>query len=91
MCGNSIVAPADGGRHSPAATSSGPTWAANGRGSRAAAGSGAASSAAASSTTHEREPPPAPIDGLNSNEGVRRAEPAVGPEVSSGIPDATFP
>ena len=91
MCDNSIVAPAERGRHSPAATSSAPTCAVSGSGSPAIASSGANISAVTSNATHTREPPRAPIDARGDGEGVRRAERAVRPAVGSEVPDATFP
>ena len=91
MCDNAIVAPADGGRQSPAATSSGPAWAANVRGSPAAASSDPKASMVVSNATHARMPLRAPNDGIGDRAGAWRAERAVRAAAGSGVRDATFP
>ena len=91
MCDNAIVAPADGGRQSPAAASSGPAWAANGRGSPAAASSGAKANTVVNNATHARMPRRAPNDGTGDGAGARRADRAFRPAAGSEGWDATFP
>ena len=91
MCDNSIVAPAERGRHSPAVMSSGPACAVSGHRVPGDRIERREHQRVTSNATHEREPPRAPIDARGGGEGARRAERAVRPAVGSEVPDADFP